>query len=90
MVTSTLCRELSFGKHLVAAGAEVEQFPLPRLCAKVGVGHSRWEGGHQAQLTTQGQLQARLHTFDPRSQHPRGVHQEYQWPLTHLCRQRSQ
>lgn len=37
-----------------------------------------------APLTTQGQLQARLHALDPRSQHPGGVQKEHQWTLTHL------
>lgn len=35
-------------------------------------------------LTTQGQLQACLHAWNPRSQHPGGVEQEHQRPLTHL------
>ncbi|KAK2099369.1 hypothetical protein P7K49_024820 [Saguinus oedipus] len=39
----------------------------------------------QPRLTTQGQLQACLHTFDPRSQHARSVQQEHQGPLRDLC-----
>ena len=35
-------------------------------------------------LTTQGQFQACLHAWNPRSQHPGGVEQEHQRPLTYL------
>lgn len=54
--------------------------------AKAGPAHPAW--GLGARLTTQGQLQARLHVLDPRSQHPGGVQQEHQRPLAHLWAQR--
>lgn len=41
-------------------------------------------------LTAQGQFQARLHAWNPRSQHPRGVEQKHQRPLTHLGAERGQ
>lgn len=41
-------------------------------------------------LTTQGQFQACLHAWNLRSQHPGGVKQKHQRPLTHLWAEGSQ
>lgn len=60
-------------------GKREQQVLLPREQSRSAVGQ---------RLTTQGQLQACLHAFNPRSQHPRSIQQEYQWTLTYLCSRR--
>lgn len=61
--------------YLVSERVEGEEVHLPRGQSRSAVGQ---------RLTTQGQLQACLHAFDPRSQHPRSIQQEHQWTLTYL------